>query len=50
MSGSAILKPSIQPGYGCFHDDSTIAGRTIETRMSAAASTTAASPRALVKV
>ena len=50
ISGSAILKPSIQPGYGCNHEDSTIAGRTIETCTSLPTSDTTRSPSALVKV
>ena len=32
ISGSAILYPSIQPGYGCASAPSTMAGRTIDRR------------------
>ncbi len=52
MIGSAILKPSIQPGNGCSRADSMMEGRTIDSgRPSAAASSsTARSPIAFVNV
>ena len=50
ISGSAILKPSIHPGYGCSQDDSTMAGRTTDTSTPVPTSATTRSPSALVKV
>ena len=48
MTGSAIRKPRIQPGFGSDHADSMIDGRTIETGISPRLSTRASSPKALV--
>ncbi len=52
MMGSAILNPSIHPGCGCSSALSMIDGRMIEsgTPCSAASSSTARSPMALVNV
>ena len=52
MIGSAILKPSIQPGNGCSRADSMMDGRTIERGRcrSRAMSSTARSPIAFVNV
>ena len=50
MTGSAIRKPSIQPGYGRARALSMIEGRTMASGLSPAASSSAISVRALVKV
>jgi hypothetical protein len=52
MIGSAILKPSIHPGYGWAYADSMIDGRTIDSgrSCSVASSSTARSPIAFVNV
>ena len=49
MTGSAIRKPRIQPGYGSECADSMMAGRTTLMGTSPALSATAISPSALVK-
>ena len=49
MIGSAIRKPSSQPGKGSFAADSTMAGRAMESGISPCSSTTAYSAIALVK-
>ncbi len=51
MIGSAILKPSIQPGCGWTSADSTMLGRrTVVGTAGAATSSTKRSPMALVNV
>ena len=50
MTGSAIRKPSIQPGYGRARALSMIEGRTMASGLSPAVSSRAISVRALVKV
>ncbi len=50
ISGSAILKPSIQPGYGCSSADSMMLGRTMVTGADSACRSTFRSPSALVNV
>lgn len=50
INGSAILKPSIQPGYGWLSADSTIAGRTMLTLIFDPRSSTVRSAIALAKV
>ena len=48
ISGSAILKPSSQPGYGSARALSMIDGRTIDSGTSPCSSTTACSAIAFV--
>jgi len=48
MTGSAMRKPRIQPGFGSAHEDSMIDGRTMLTGTSPFESVRACSPSALV--
>jgi len=48
MTGSAMRKPRIQPGYGSASADSMIDGRTMLTGTSPRFSARARSPRAFV--
>jgi hypothetical protein len=48
ITGSAIRKPRIHPGFGSAHADSMIDGRTIDTGTLPFVSTSACSPSAFV--